>query len=77
MFCPKRLIQQTVDDLFREMFLKARDRAKWLLGQQPAALAEAQMASSSAEKLIEVFLTAAGLEVYFGERRYFIPATSE
>jgi ribosome-associated toxin RatA of RatAB toxin-antitoxin module len=76
MFVPKFLIFDAFTDIFNKLIKKAEERAKFLIRQQQSSITQSTVLQLTDEKVLQIFQTPSGLEIWIGDRRYFLKAAN-
>jgi ribosome-associated toxin RatA of RatAB toxin-antitoxin module len=77
MFVPQQKVANAVNEWFTQLAQKTEERTrKRLLQRPPAPSAAGPSAGAPAEIVLQVYQTTEGLEVWIGQQRFFIPASS-
>lgn len=76
MFIPKFLIFDGFTDIFNKLIRKAEERAKFLVRSQQSSVTQSTILQLPEEKILQIFQTPAGLEIWIGDRRYFLKAAN-
>ncbi len=76
MLVPKFLIFDAFTDIFNKLIKKAEERAKFLIKQQQSSITQSTILQLPDEKILQIFQTPSGLEIWIGDRRYFLKAAN-
>lgn len=68
---PKFLVFDTFSEIFGKLMKAAEARSKELFKKDPT-LAPRKITELAEEKLLQIYQTPAGLEIWIGEKRYFL-----
>jgi ribosome-associated toxin RatA of RatAB toxin-antitoxin module len=76
MFVPKFLIFDAFTDIFNKLIKKAEERAKFLVRNQQSSVTQSTILQLPEEKILQIYQTPGGLEIWIGDRRYFLKAAN-